>query len=158
MLQVFFLNHLPPKSLKISLEKLFQLFLAIREDIRKSRCILGINDTAAILSPVATTPVANLPPVSTTQEVNLLPVLLLSLQIMGTISDCLHLKVNLKKKIHLYLLPKGVKQIISIFLIKDFFQLPLVSVTTLVHLELRMFKKILKYPNGILRGLGETVS
>jgi hypothetical protein len=40
-----------------------------------------------LLPPVSTTPAANLPPVS---------------QIMGTISVCRHLKVNLKAKIYMY--------------------------------------------------------
>ncbi len=40
-----------------------------------------------------------LPPVSTTLAVNLSPV---SRQIIEPISDCLHLKVNLKEKMHLY--------------------------------------------------------
>jgi hypothetical protein len=48
------------------------------------------------------------------------------------------------------------------FMIKDFFQLPLVSTTTVVHLELRISPRILEKiqngPKGILRGLGETDS
>ncbi len=85
--------------------------------------------------------------------------------IMGTISDCWHLKVKLKKKIYLYVsqLPKGVpKKVTKTFLMDDFFQLPPVSTTRVVHLELwispRIFEKIRNGPNGILRGLGETDS
>jgi hypothetical protein len=62
--------------------------------------------------PVSTTLVVNLPPVplvsmilvatllpvSTTQAVNLPPVSTTPVAKMRTISDCLHLKVNLKKK------------------------------------------------------------
>jgi hypothetical protein len=47
-------------------------------------------------------------------------------------------------------------------MIEDFFRLPPVSTTLVVHLELRIslqiFEKIRKGPNGILRGLGETDS
>jgi hypothetical protein len=47
-------------------------------------------------------------------------------------------------------------------MIEDFFRLPLVSTTLVVHLELQIspqiFKKIRNGPNGILRGLGETDS
>ncbi len=45
------------------------------------------------------------------------------------------------------------------FLIEDFFHLPPVSMTLVVHLELRIspnFLKIRNGPNGIIRGLGET--
>jgi hypothetical protein len=45
------------------------------------------------------------------------------------------------------------------FLIEDFFRLPLVSTTPMVHLELQIslgiFKKIQNGPNGIIRGLGK---
>jgi hypothetical protein len=54
------------------------------------------------------------------------------------------------------------KEIMKIFLIEDFFHLPPVSTTPGVHLELRIypriFEKIRNGPNGIIRGLGETVS
>jgi hypothetical protein len=44
--------------------------------------------------------------------------------------------------------------------IEDFFQLPPVSMTPVVHLELQIsldkFEKIKNGLNGILRGLGET--
>jgi hypothetical protein len=50
----------------------------------------------------------------------------------------------------------------QIFLIEDFFHLPRVSTTPVVHLELRIsprfFEKIQSGCNGILRGLGETDS
>jgi hypothetical protein len=47
------------------------------------------------------------------------------------------------------------------FLIEDFFHLPLVSATPVVHLELQISpcefsKKIRNSPEGIIRGLGET--
>jgi hypothetical protein len=47
-------------------------------------------------------------------------------------------------------------------MIEDFFHLPPVSLTPVVHVELQIspqiFEKILNGPNGILRGLGETDS
>ncbi len=53
-------------------------------------------------------------------------------------------------------------KIIKIFLIEDFFHLPPVSTTLVVHLELRIspriFGKNRNGPNGILRALGETDS
>jgi hypothetical protein len=45
------------------------------------------------------------------------------------------------------------------FLIEDFFHLPMVSMTPVVHLELRIslqiLEKILNDPNGIIKGLRE---
>ncbi len=57
---------------------------------------------------------------------------------------------------------RGPNKIIKIFLIEHFFNLPPVSTTPVVNLELRIspriFEKIRNGPNGILRGLGETDS
>jgi hypothetical protein len=68
---------------------------------------------------------------------------------MGTISDSVHLQVNLKK-------------IFKTFLIEDFLHFPLESTTPAVHPELqisqRIFENILNNPNGILRSLGESDS
>jgi hypothetical protein len=86
----FFMKHLPPKPLKITLGS-FRICSKIRVDIPKSRCTTGINytggkfatginDTSGIfwpaplaslmlvanLPPVSKIPAANLPPVSTT--------------------------------------------------------------------------------------------
>jgi hypothetical protein len=63
---------------------------------------------------VSTTLVANLPPISTTPAENwpLTPLVsLIQVAIMGTISDCLHLKGTSRKKCIyvLTLLPKGVQ-------------------------------------------------
>jgi hypothetical protein len=48
----------------------------------------------------------------------------------------------------------------KIFLVEDFFHLPLVSTTPVLHLELqispRIFEKIQNGLNGIAKGLGET--
>jgi hypothetical protein len=60
-------------------------------------------------------------------------------KIMGTIPDCIHLKANLKENIYLYLNPTTQRcpnKIIKTFLIEDFFHLPPVSTTPVVHLEL----------------------
>ncbi len=52
-------------------------------------------------------------------------------------------------------------KIIKTFMIEDFFHLPSVSTTPVVHLELPMspwtFEKIRNGPNGILRGLGKLI-
>jgi hypothetical protein len=71
--------------------------------------------------------------------------------------------MNLKKKIYLYAnytTQRCPKEIMKIFLIEDFFHLPPVSATPVVHLVLqispRIFKKNRNSPNGIIRGLGET--
>ncbi len=79
---------------------------------------------------------------------------------MGTISDWLHFKVNMKEKFIylLTLLPKDVqtKYLKFSFLIEFFFHLP---TTPVVHLELRReYLKIWNGPYGVLRGFGETDS
>ncbi len=86
-------------------------------------------------------------------------------QIMRTISGCSRLKVNLKAKIYIYVnstTQRCPNKIIKIFLLEDFFHLPPVSLTPVVHLEPRIspriFKKILNGRNCILRCLGETDS
>ncbi len=86
-------------------------------------------------------------------------------QIIGTISGCKHLKVNLKEKI-IYIYVSSATQrwpniIIKIFLIEDFFHLPPVSLTPLANLELRIspriFKKIRNGLNGVLWGWGKLI-
>jgi hypothetical protein len=79
------------------------------------------------------------------------------------LSNCRQLKMNLKKKIYLYAnytTQRCSKEIMKKFLIEDFFHLPPVSTTLVVHLELRIssqiFDKILNGPIGIVRGFGET--
>jgi hypothetical protein len=62
---------------------------------------------------------------------------------MGTISGCRNLKVNMKAKIYLYVnstTQRCPKEILKIFLLEDFFHLPPVSTTPVVHLELRISK------------------
>ncbi len=66
-------------------------------------------------------------------------------QIMGTISSCWHLEVNLKAKLYLYVNSTSQRcpnKIIKIFLTKDFFHSPPVSTTPVVHLELRISPRI----------------
>jgi hypothetical protein len=58
---------------------------------------------------------------------------------VDTISGCRHLKVNLKAKIYVYVnssIQRCPNKIIKIFLIEDFFHLPPVSLTPVVHIEL----------------------
>ncbi len=62
-------------------------------------------------------------------------------QIMGTLSLCRQLKVNLKAKIYIYVsstTQRWPNKIIKIFLIEDFFHLPPVSLTPVANLELRI--------------------
>ncbi len=112
----------------------------------------GVNDAGGKLPPVSTTPAANLPPVSRCQRHRW--------QIMGTISGCSNLKLNLKAKIYIYInstTQRCPSNIIKIFHFEDFCHLPPV-----VHLKLRisprMFEKIRNGPLDILRDLGETDS
>ncbi len=70
LLQIFSMNHLPPKPLKITLV-FVQIFSKIHGDICKSRCTTGINnpgvvDTSGKLQLVLTILAENLPPVSMT--------------------------------------------------------------------------------------------
>ena len=81
-------------------------------------------------------------------------------QIMGTISGCRQLKVNLKAKIYTYVsstTQRWPNKIIKIFLIEDFLHLPPVANLEL-RISQRIFEKIRNDPNGILRGLRETDS
>jgi hypothetical protein len=71
-----------------------------------------------------------------------------------------HLEVNLKKKMYLYVnstTQRCPNKIFQNFLIK-IFHLPLVSMTPLIHIKLWVFKNIWNGPNWILRGLEETDS
>ncbi len=86
-------------------------------------------------------------------------------QIIGTISGCIHMKVNLKVKIYIYVsstTQRWPNKIIKNFLIEDFFHLPPVSWTPVANLELRISPRIFeKIRNGlivILWGWGETDS
>ncbi len=75
------------------------------------------------------------------------------------LSNGWQLKMNLKKKVYLYAnstTQRCPKERRKIFLIEDFFHLPPVSTTPVVHLSPRIFEKIRNSPNGIIRGLEET--
>ncbi len=149
----FFHESPSPKPLKITVGS-FRIFSKIRGDIRKSKCTTNVNDTSGKfatgvndiggkkLPPVSTTPAANLPPVSSTPAANFAtssacvsttPVANChrcrwhQWQIMGTISGCRHLKVNLKAKFFIYVnssTQRCPNKIMKIFLIEFFPFLP----------------------------------
>ncbi len=79
-------------------------------------------------------------------------------QIMGTISGCRNLKVNLQVKIYIYVsstTQRWPNKIIENFLIDDFYHLPPVSLTPVANLELRISPRILeKIRNGRNSGAG----
>jgi hypothetical protein len=119
----------------------------------------GVNDTCGKLPPVSTTPAANFatssPCVVDTgikfatgvndAVANCHQYQRHWRQIMGTISGCRHLKVNLKVKIYIYfssIIQRWPNKIIKIFLIEDFFHLPPVSLTLVANLELRISPRI----------------
>ncbi len=80
-------------------------------------------------------------------------------QIIGTISGCRYLKVNLKAKIYIYVsstTQRWPNKIIKIFLIDDFFHLPPAVANLELRISPRIFEKIRNGPDGIIRGLGET--
>ncbi len=210
LLLVFFMNQIPPAA-EYSI-KIVQIFSKIRGDLRKSRCITGINDTGGKFATVSMKPAAKLPPVSTTPAAIFPPVSLVQIchrcqrrwwrQIATGINDTSskfatdvnntsgksppvlmaanlppvstvannrnnyqtadNVKIN-KTKIFLYAnstTQRCPKEIMKIFLIEDFFYLPPVSTTPMVHLELRIslriFTKSCNDPSGLIRGLGET--
>jgi hypothetical protein len=167
LLQVFFNESPSPKPLKITLGS-FQIFINSRRYSQVKVHHRYQRPWLQILPPVPLvllTPVTNLPLVSTTLVANCYQVRWDWGQIMGPISGCRLLKVNLKTKIYICInssTQRCPNKIIKIFLIEDFFHLPLVSLTPVVHFELRIsprsFKKIWNGPKGILRGLGETDS
>ncbi len=146
LLQVFFHESPSPKPIIITLGS-FRIFSKFRGDIGKSRCTTGVNDTGGKFS-------------------HKFPLCCWHRwQIMGTISGCRHLKVNLKAKIYIYVsstTQRWPNKSIKIFLIEDFFHLPPVSLTLVANLELRIssriFEKIRNGLYGILWGWGETDS
>ncbi len=128
----------------------FQIFLNILEDICMSRCATGINDTSGKFAVGindtggkffywycrCNNSGGKLPPQRHRW------------QIIGTISDYLHLKVKLKEKMYLYVnstIQRGSNKITKAFLIEDF------SICQqcqwhrpLVYLGLRIFPRILE--------------
>ncbi len=93
--------------------------------------------------------VAKLPPVSTTPAANFATSSACVVDtggkfatgvndIMGTISGCRHLKVNLTAKIYIYVNSSAQRcpnKIITLFLTDDFFHLPTLSTTPVVTLN-----------------------
>ncbi len=105
-------------------------FLKILGDIRKWRCTIGINDTGGKFCH------------------RYRWCRWYWWQIMGTISDCLHLKVNLKEEVYLHVNSTNQRypnKIIKTFLIEDFFHLPPVLTILGVHLELWISMNFLKH-------------
>ncbi len=103
---------------------------------------------------VSTIPAANLPPVSTTPAANCHRFQRHRWQICRRCRwhRSRHLKVNLKAKIYIYVnstTQRCPNKIIKIFLLEDFFHLPPVSLTPVVHLEPRISPRIFeKIRNG----------
>jgi hypothetical protein len=102
LLQVFFMNHLPPSPIII--------ISKIRGDIGKSRCTTGVNDTGGKFATGG-------------KFCHQFPLCCLHRwQIMWAISGCRHLKVNLTAKIYIYdssTTQRWTNKIIIIFLIED---------------------------------------
>jgi hypothetical protein len=74
---------------------------------------------------------------------------------MVTISKCLHLKVNFKKNIYLYVnstIYWCPDKIFKTFLIEDFFPFASVPTTLVIHLELRISPQIFEKNRTILMG------
>ncbi len=166
------MNQFPPQPQSIQLGP-FRKFSKIRGDICKSRW----QHRWQILPPISLVlliPVANLSPVSTIPAANCHQYQRHRWQIchwckrhrwqtMGAISDCWQLEMNMKDKIYLYAnstIQRCPKEIMNFFQIEDFFHLPPVLTTPVVHLELlispRIFEKIRNGPISIISGLGET--
>jgi hypothetical protein len=132
------MNHLPP-SPENNIKGVISNFFENSPRYSQVRSTTGINDNG-VNDTVSTTPLANVPPV--------LPVSFIRWQLIGTILDCLYLTVNLKEKIYLYVnstTQRCPNKIIKTFLIEDIFYLLQVSMTLLVHLELRISPRFLKY-------------
>ncbi len=126
----------------------------------KNIWILGVNVT--LMPPVSTTPVANCHRYQRHRRQICHRCHWHRWQIMGTISGCRNLKVNLKAKIYIYVsstTQRWPNKIIKSFLIDDFYHLPLVSLTPVANLEMRIspwiFEKIRNGLNGLLWGWGE---
>ncbi len=140
-LQVFFTNHLPKKPPKITIGSL-QIFSKILWDISKWRWTNGINDTGGKFAAFVNYTVGKF-----ALDINDIGGKFChwyrwccwyrwqicrryqwhQWQIMGTVSDCWDLIVNLKEKIYLYVnstihLYKGVqKKLLKLFWLKIFF-------------------------------------
>ncbi len=173
----FFHESPSPKPLKITLESI-RMFSKICGYIRKSRCTTGVNDTGGkfatgvndsggkVAAGINDTSSRFATSINDTGG-NFCHQFRLCCwhrwQIMGTISGCRHLKVNLKAKFYIYVnssTQRCPNKIIKNFLIEDFFYLSQRHrLCTLNYEYLREFcEKIWNGLNGILRALGETDS
>jgi hypothetical protein len=76
---------------------------------------------------------------------------------MGTISGCRHLKVNMKGNIYIYVYSSTQRcpnTVIKNFLIEDFFLLPPVSTTPVVHLKLHLREFSKKFKTALMEYSG----
>jgi hypothetical protein len=124
-----------PKPLKTTLGS-FQIFAKIRGDIRKSRCTNGV--AGGKLPLVSTTLAANLSPVSMTTVTNFAtssPVLLVLLTPVANNGNNITLQTPESE-----LEGKKPNKIIKIFLIEDFFHLPVANLE--LRISPRIFEKI----------------
>ncbi len=114
----------------------------------------GVVDTSGKFAPVSTIPPANFTPVSMTPVANCCWYQQHRRQKMGTVSDYWHFKVNLKNKNFIYvdLTTQRCSKKITNFLIEDFFDLPQVSTTLTVNLELRISPRIFEKNQNALMG------
>ncbi len=125
----FFYESVSPQPQSVPLGP-FRSFSTIRGDIRKSSCTTGINDNGGKFA----TGIND----TGGKFCHQFPLCCWHRwQIIRTISGCRHLKVNLKAKMCIYVnstTQRCPNKIIKIFLLEDFFHLPPVSLTPVVHL------------------------
>ncbi len=172
-LQVFFMTYLPPNPWKQH-KGHFNFLRKFTEIFASQGGPLALMTPAANLLPLSSTSLANLPQVSTTPATNLatgtagvvdtggkfatsvsdtgskftaVSTTPVAWQIMGIISDCWHLKVNLKEIIDLYVssTTKRCRNKNNLNFSDLRFFTPLVSTTPVVHLELRISLGFRKY-------------
>jgi hypothetical protein len=113
----FFMNHIPPSpSFRVCFknsQRYSQVKLLHRYQ-HKVANLRGINDTGSKFATDAASVVTGVNYTSGKRH---------QWQLMGTISDCLHLKVNMKKKVYLYVnstIQRCTNKIFKTFLIGDF--------------------------------------
>ncbi len=145
----FFHESPSPKTLIITLGS-FWIFSKIRRDIHKSRCTTGVNDTGGKFAAGINDTVSKFATgIKDTGSKFCHRYQRHRWQIMGTISGCRHLKVNLKAKIYIYVSSTTQRWQNKI-------------ITPVANLELRIspriFEKIRNCLNVILWGWGETDS
>ncbi len=174
LFKVFFMNHLSPSPWKWRKDR-FKFFqksaeifasqgaptISMTPSVNFATGTTGIVDSGCIIAAVVNDSGGKFPPTSTTPAVNLPPVVILppvSTTWVAKNGNNIRL-LRHKKLIHmLRLLPKGVKKIIKIFLIEDFFRLPPVSPVSTTPVANGIPRIYKKNWNGIPRVLGETDS